>query len=96
MSTGKIDIYFKNPNASTHDVSIILYVISGDQEIPIAQSGLIKAGSALNVLEFAEGSAQLREGVYSGKYLLSCFDPLTGERALVQPEIAGVTITVVP
>lgn len=96
LSTGKIDIYFKNPGASTHDVSVILYITSGDQQIAIAQSGLLKAGYGLNVLEFVEGTATLREGVYEGKYMLSLFDPETGERALVQPEIAGVTITVVP
>jgi hypothetical protein len=96
LSTGLIDIYFKNPNASTHNVSLILYVVAGDQQIPIAQSGLIKAGNGLSVLEFIEGSAKLKEGVYEAKYLLSCFDPITGERALIQPEIAGVELTVVP
>ena len=96
LSTGQIDIYFKNPNASTHDVSIILYITSGDQEIAIAQSGLLKAGYGLETLEFAEGTAKLSEGIYEGKYLLSLFDPATGERALVQPEITGVTVTVVP
>ena len=96
LSTGDIKIYFKNPNASSHDVSVILYVIAGDEAIAIAQSGLIKAGQGLAKLEFVEGTAKLKEGVYTGKYVLSCFDPYTGERALVQPEIAGVTITVVP
>ena len=96
LSTGVIKIYFKNPTASSHDVSVILYIIAGDQEIAIAQSGLIKAGYGLSMLEFVEGTARLQEGVYTGKYVLSCFDPYTGERALVQPEIAGVTITVVP
>jgi hypothetical protein len=96
LSTGVIRIYFQNPAASSHDVSVILYITAGDQEIAIAQSGLLKAGYGLSVLEFVEGTAQLQEGIYTGKYLLSCFDPETGERALVQPEIAGVTITVVP
>ena len=96
LSTGEISIYFKNPNSSTHDVSIILYVTSGDQEVAIAQSGLLKAGYGLNTLEYLPETATLTEGVYTGKYLLSCFDPETGERALVQPEITGVTITVLP
>lgn len=96
LSTGEIDIYFQNPSASSHDVSVILYITTGGQDIAIAQSGLLKAGYGLDKLQFAEGTAQLQEGVYTGKYLLSCFDPATGERALVQPEIAGVTITVVP
>lgn len=96
LSTRQIDIYFKNPNASTHDVSIILYITSGENEIAIAQSGLLKAGHSLSKLTLSEGAAVLREGVYTGKYLLSIFDPLTGERALVQPEITGVNLTVLP
>lgn len=94
LNTGKINIYFKNPNASTHDVSIILYVVSGDTKVPIAQSGRISAGYSLNSLQMTEGSAALTEGVYNGYYMLSLFDPETGERALVQPEITGVQLVV--
>ena len=94
LDTGKIQIYFKNPNASTHDVSIILYVVSGETEVAIAQSGRVSAGYSLTQLEMAEGTATLTEGVYNGYYLLSLFDPETGERALVQPEITGVELVV--
>lgn len=92
LDTGKIQIYFKNPNASTHDVSIILYIVSGDTEVAIAQSGRVSAGYSLTQLEMVEGTATLTEGVYNGYYLLSLFDPETGERALVQPEITGVEL----
>ena len=94
LNTGEISIYFMNPNASTHDVSIILYVVSGDTEVPIAQSGRISAGYSLTSLTMAEGSATLTEGIYTGYYMLSLFDPETGERALVQPEITGVQLVV--
>ena len=94
LNTGKIDIYFKNPKASTHDVSIILYVVSGDTKVPIAQSGRVSAGYSLTSLQMAEGSATLTDGVYNAYYMLSLFDPETGERALVQPEITGVQLVV--
>ena len=94
LSSGEIEIYFMNPNASTHDVSIILYVVSGETEVPIAQSGRVAAGYSLTHLDMVEGAATLSEGVYTGYYLLSLFDPETGERALVQPEISGVELVV--
>lgn len=94
LTTGQIRIYFMNPNASTHDVSLILYVVSGDTEVPIAQSGRISAGYSLTSLTMVEGTAALSEGIYTGYYMLSLFDPETGERALVQPEITGVQLVV--
>jgi hypothetical protein len=94
LSTGDIEIYFKNPNASTHNVSIELFVLNGEERVSIARSGLIATGSQLSKLTMTEGSAQLSEGIYKGLYVLSCYDPLTGERALVQPEITGVELTV--
>ena len=94
LNTGEIRMYFMNPNASTHDVSIILYVVSGETEVPIAQSGRVSAGYSLSSMTMEEGSARLFEGMYKGYYLLSLFDPETGERALVQPEITGVKLTV--
>lgn len=94
LSTGEIEIYFKNPKASTHNVAIELFILNGDQRVSLSKSGLITAGSQLSVLNLIEGSAQLREGIYEGLYVLSCYDPITGERALVQPEITGVELTV--
>ena len=94
LSTGEIAVYFKNPNASSHNVALELIVISGGQEYVIAQSGLVKAGYALETLERLANSAALSEGIYTGLYRLHCYDPISGERALVSPEISNVKITV--
>lgn len=94
LSTGEASIYFKNPNASSHDVSVELYIVSGESEYLVAQSGLIKAGYALNTLSLDKDGPQLSEGVYTGLYRLRCYDPVSGEMALVAPEITGVEITV--
>lgn len=94
LTTGEIEIYFMNPNASTHDTSLILYIISGEERIPIAQSGRVAAGYSLTEMTMVEGTAVLSEGIYTGLFQLSLFDPVTGERALVQPEITGVVLKV--
>ena len=36
LSEKKVDVHFQNPNASTHDIEVALYVVSGDKEILIA------------------------------------------------------------
>lgn len=94
LSTGEIEIYFQNPNSSTHNVSVELFVLNGEERVSLAQSGLVTAGSQLTRLNMTEGAAVLREGIYEGLYVLSCYDPVSGERALVQPEITGVELTV--
>jgi len=95
LSTGETEIYFQNPNASSHNVVVELILVSDGKEYPIARSGLVEPGFALYRLDKAEDTAGLKEGIYTGLYRLQCYDPLTGERALVSPEIAGVEVTVV-
>ena len=94
LTSGAIQIYFRNPSASNHDIKLVLYAISAGEEYPLAQSGLLKAGNELETLELIDGAAQLREGTYEGKYKLYYYDSLTGEKALVEPEIADLVITV--
>lgn len=94
LSDGVVEIYFKNPNASSHNVVTELYLVSADREILVARSGLIEPGFALNRLDLDAKAVSLSEGVYTGLYKLQCYDPETGERALVAPEITGVTVTV--
>lgn len=89
-----VAIYFKNPNASSHNVIVELIVVSDGEEYPIACSGLLEPGYELREIAKLEDAPLLKEGVYTGLYRLQCFDPVTGERALVSPEITGVSITV--
>lgn len=96
LSTGQVRIYFRNPTDSNHDIKLVLYALSGGKEYPLAQSGLLKAGNGLETMELIEGAAQLQSGTYSGKYKLYYYDSLTGEKALVEPEITDLVITVNP
>ena len=95
LSTGDVTISFRNPTESNHDIKLVLYVVSGGEEYPIAQSGLLKAGNRLELLELIEDAAQLQSGTYSGKYKLYYYDAVTGEKALVEPEITDLVITVI-
>ena len=94
LSTGDITIYFQNPNASTHNVSVDMYIVSGGQEYLIAQSGLLEAGYGLSHLTMMKDGPTLSEGLYTGLFRLQCYDPVTGEKAIIVPEIAGLNITV--
>lgn len=94
LSDGVVEIYFKNPNASSHNVVAELYLVSAGREILVARSGLVEPGYALNRLDLDAKTVSLSEGVYTGLYKVQCYDPETGERALVAPEITGVSVTV--
>lgn len=92
LSEGKVEVYFKNPNASTHDVEVELYVISGGEEVLIARSDRVKAGYALNRMDILR-SVTLSEGLYTGLYRVIGYDPKTGEEAAYLPQIPDVLIT---
>lgn len=94
LSDGNIDIFYQNPGKSNHDVALELYVVSGDMEILIARSGLIQAGYQLTKLTFIEDSAILHEGTYNGKYKTIYYNSETGERSLVESDLANVRIVV--
>ncbi|MBQ9980654.1 MAG: hypothetical protein IJP23_06310 [Oscillospiraceae bacterium] len=94
LSNGDITIYFQNPNASSHNVTVDMYIVSGGQEYLIAQSGLLEPGFGLTKLRMMTGAPTLSEGIYGGLFRLHCYDPVTGEQAMVVPEITGLNITV--
>lgn len=92
LSDGKVEVYFKNPNASTHDVEVELYVISEGKEILVARSDRVKAGYSLNRMNILD-SVRLSEGIYTGFYRIIGYDPETGEQAAYLPQISDVVLT---
>lgn len=96
LSTGEISMYFQNPNASNHDVVLELYIISGEQQVLVAVSGRLPTGAGLYKMQFDETAAKLMEGIYEGKFTVHYYNPVTGEKALVESDITDVTITVKP
>lgn len=95
LSESTISMYFQNPGNSNHDVVLSMYIVSGDQQILIATSGRLPAGTGLYTMAFDEGSAKLKEGQYSALYRVAYYNPETGERALVESDITDLVVTVV-
>lgn len=96
LSTGEIEIHFKNPKASNHSVAMQFYIVSGGEEYLVAESGLIPAGNGLYTLKMSENAPMLTEGKYEGLYRVMYYDPVTGVRAHVQSDITDVSVTVSP
>lgn len=94
LSTGKISIYFKNPGRANQNVSVALCVVNREESYKIAESGVIEPGYLLEELKYEPGNVVLSEGVYNCKYLVSYYNPKTGERAPVDSEIVNVKLTV--
>lgn len=94
LSNQKVEIYFRNPNASNHGVVLQLYVGSGENEVMLAESGLVNAGYGLYELELIPDVAILSEGVYDAFYKVLYYDTQTGEKALVESTITDVALTV--
>lgn len=94
VSSGDIQIRFENPNESTHNVALDMYLVSEGKEYLVAQSDLLEAGYGLKHLKLLENAPELSEGIYAGLYRLHCYDPITGEELVLTPEITGVNVTV--
>lgn len=94
LTDSDIDILFKNPSKSNHDVLLELYVTKDSERVLIAQSGRIPAGNMLRDMDLMPDTAILTEGVYEGVYKVIYYNPQTGERALVESEITDVAVTV--
>lgn len=95
-SSGNITVLFKNPSASDHDVVLEMYIPYAAGDVKIAESGRIPAGNGLYTLRFIEDSATLGQGVYTAYYKVIYYDPVTGERALVESKIEDLKLEICP
>lgn len=90
LSSQTADLLFANPGKSNMDMMLQIII----QDTVIAQSGTLKPGKQVLGLDLLEGAAKkLSEGVYEGKFNVLFYDPVTGERSIVNTEIP-ITITV--
>ena len=84
-------VYFANPGKSNQD--IVLQVII--QDTVILQSGTLKPGHQVKLLNLLEGAEDmLQPGGYEGKFVVLYYDPISGEKSMVNTEIP-ITINVV-
>lgn len=90
LSEGTADLYFANPGKSNLDMVLQIVI----QDTVIAQSGALKPGNQVTLLELPENMAKkLSAGVYEGLFNVLLYHPETGEKAIVNTEIP-ITITV--
>lgn len=76
LKNNKVNLYFANPNKSTHD--IVLQIVVGDTVI--AQSGAIVSGNQISELSLANNANKmLVKGEYNGKFILHFYDKTTGK-----------------
>ena len=62
----------------------------------MVQSGTIRPGNQVSELELLDGAAKkLQEGVYDAVFRILSYDPVTGEKAMVDT-LAEITVTVQP
>ncbi|MDO4325314.1 MAG: hypothetical protein Q4E24_04630 [bacterium] len=88
-------LMFQNPSKSVNDMVLQLIIVSSDgTETVIAQSGSIKPGNKIDQLDLIEGAASLSEGTYNGKFNVLYYDPDSGEKAIVNGSVEGISITV--
>lgn len=92
LSEGKVTLLFGNPRKSNQDM--VLQVVIRDRVI--LQSGRITPGNRVTVLELSPDGPRLGAGKYLSencKFVVSYYDPVSGERAMLNTEIP-VTVTV--
>ncbi len=91
ISEKSATLLFANPTRSNQDMVICLVI----DDVIILQSGRLTPGNKVTRLNLADGACdRLAEGGYDGKLIVYYYDRTTGERAMVNTEIA-VCVTVV-
>lgn len=94
LADGHVELFFVNPNASNHSVTLELCIVDGNDDYVISTSGLIPAGMGITSMTFDRNSVALSAGDYEGKIKIYAYDELTGEKAITQMEITDLTISV--
>lgn len=94
LSTKEIEMEYKNPSISSHDVVLELCVVSDGKEYVVATSGRIPNGYQLTKMTLSNKAPHLSEGQYEAKFKSYYYDAETGEKALVSANIDNVTLTV--
>ncbi len=83
-------VFFQNPGRSVCDVVLQIVI----QDKVIAQSGKLIPGKQITTVELNNGAESiLSEGGYNGYFVISMYDPESGEKSMVNTNIP-INITV--
>ena len=92
LSDGRVTLYYANPSKSTQDMVVTLVV----DETVICRSQRITPGNQITSLPLEAGLIDtLKVGGYNAEYRVGCYDPESGEKAVVELVGGGVLLTVV-
>lgn len=95
LSDGIVKLYYANPSRSTQDMVVTL-VLENENNLVICRSQKITPGNQLKQLPLNEAAKEfLSVGGYNAKYVVGCYNPDSGEKAIVELEGSGVVVTVV-
>ena len=91
LTSGDITLMFGNPSRSNKDMVVSISI----QGHIIARSGRLTPGNKVTHLELNEEGREIltQPGVYEGKFTIDNFDPISGEKELVNVDIP-INITV--
>ena len=91
LSDKAAGLYFANPGKSNQDMVLQIVI----QDTVILQSGTLSPGHQVKLLNLLEGADDmLQPGGYEGKFIVLYYDPISGEKSMVNTEIP-ITINVV-
>lgn len=93
LASRTASIHVENPARSTHDMVIELVITDGEQETPVAKSGLLPAGYQLSTLDLND-NIEMEPGSYQGYFLISFYDPESKEQAYANTKMNLDSITV--
>ena len=90
LSNAKASLMFANPGRANQDMVVQVVI----QDLVILQSGTLNPGKMVTALDLLDGmTKRLTAGIYEGKFNILFYDPVTGEKAVVNTEIP-ITVTV--
>ena len=90
LSDGTASLVFANPGKSNQDMVVQIII----QDLVIVQSGTLPPGNRVRSLDLLDDVAsRLTAGIYKGKFNVLFYDPVTGEKAIMNQEIL-INITV--
>lgn len=87
-------LHYANPMSSVNYVAVQLVLVDdAGREAVLGQSGMLKPGTKLETLALTD-DAGLKPGSYGGKFVLTFYDPDTGEKAIVNTVVEGLEVVV--
>lgn len=92
-ASGKAELNYANPASSVNYVALQLVLVDAEgREAVLGQSGMLKPGTKLETLDLTDTSCQ--PGSYGGKFILTFYDPDTGEKAILNTVVEGLEVIV--